>query len=251
MTLPFPGWEIPTSWPQLSDADVHIWLIALKSPHPPLPMLRALLDADEHRRADQFRSLRDSARFVVAHAALRSILARYLSLEPEAVRFARHGSAKPALDPRMGAELRFNFTHSHDLALCALSRSREVGIDLEQIQPDVSYEAIATTFFSNREQHALASLPPTQRSRGFYHCWTRKEALVKALGVGLTLPLQGFDVTPLPGVPAALSESHFIMDGHANWSIRDIELNDRYVAALAVEGSGWRPRNWHWAWVSR
>ncbi|MCX7792272.1 MAG: 4'-phosphopantetheinyl transferase superfamily protein [Chloroflexaceae bacterium] len=251
MTMSFPGWETPASWPQLSDDDVHIWLITLTVPHPPLPMLWPLLDADEQRRANQFRSPRDGARFAVAHAALRAILAGYLSLEPAAVRFVRHGSAKPALDPGMSADLRFNFTHSHDLALCALSRNREVGIDIEQVQPQVPFEAIATTFFSDREQLALASLPPAQRSRGFYRCWTRKEAFVKALGVGLSLPLRSFDVTPLPGAPAALVDSPSLTDGHTIWTICDVPLSDGYVAALAVEGSACRLRHWRWGWASR
>ena len=191
----------------------------------------ALLDAAERARAARFRFERDRRRYVVRRGRLRTLLAGYLDHEPADVALTVDRFGKPAL--ATGA-LRFNLSHSHGLALYAIAFGIEVGCDLERRDPRLAGADVAARFFSPGEVRALRALAPARRTEGFFNCWTRKEAYVKARGCGLSLPLDGFDVSLAPGEPAAL------LRGCDGWSVAAFAPAPDYHAAVVAAGSDWR-----------
>lgn len=183
-------------------------------------LARCLCDA-ERRRAARFRLARDRRRFTVARARLRELLAERLRLAPQAVEFEYGRNGKPALAACCAqAGWRFNVSHCEDLALYAFAREREVGVDVEAVRPLPEADALAARCFSPGERRAYLGLEPRERPLGFLRCWTRKEAFVKALGEGLSMPLAELDVSlpppgwrfhsfsPLPGFIAAVATHH-------------------------------------------
>jgi len=201
---------------------VDVWRIAL-----PEVEDTTLLDEEERKRADSFRSAHDRRVFVGAHAALRRILARYVE---GPLCFATGSHGKPALSP---PQVRFNLAHSDELALLAVSPDREVGIDVEPVR---ELAADAARYFSPAEQKALGSLPERERPLAFFLAWTRKEAYIKARGRGLSLPLDSFDVELRPGVPAALLATRPDAEDVIRWRLHGLDVGPEYAAALAVEG---------------
>lgn len=144
------------------------------------------------------------------------------------------------MDPDLAPnDLRFNLTHSHGLALFALSQGRELGVDVERIRPEMAGEQIARRFFSASEVTALLALAPGLREEAFFHCWTRKEAYLKATGRGLTLALDSFDVSVVPDAPAALLATRHDLSEATRWSLQTLRLAPSYVGTLAVEGHDW------------
>jgi 4'-phosphopantetheinyl transferase len=241
------SWPSPPAHLMLSKNDVHVWRAALDRPAEDVRRLARTLSADERTRVGQFRFERDRRRFVVGRGVLRAILGRYLGIEPGLVQFGYHPEGKPYLPQDWGAGgLRFNLAHSHGLGLYALARDREVGIDLERCSPKIDCEPIAGQFFSPREVRALQALPARERIKAFYACWTRKEAYLKARGEGLSLPLDGFDVSLAPGEPAALLDVGGDALETSRWSLRELIVDPGYAAALAVEGQGGQLACWEW-----
>jgi 4'-phosphopantetheinyl transferase len=179
--------------------------------------LRALLSAAEQQRARRFRFERDRRRFIVARARLREELAARLGVRPEQIELEYGENGKPRL---AGRELHFSVSHCDDVALLAFSRHAEVGVDLEAIRPVREAGAIAAQFFSPAERVRFDALAPRHRLLGFLRLWTRKEAFVKALGFGFSLPLERLDLSraprgwrlhsflPLRGFIAALASPH-------------------------------------------
>jgi 4'-phosphopantetheinyl transferase len=225
----------------IADADVHVWVIALDGPAARPALLLTVLGADERERAGRFVFPRDRDRFVVAHAALRAILGEYLGVPPSAIRLETTARGKPLLaPPHDGTGLRFNLSHSAALALCAVTRGRGVGVDVEAVRPDFAGEDIARRFFSPAEVAALAAVAPGERALAFFRCWTRKEAYIKARGEGLALSLASFDVTLGPDEPPALLATRDDPAEASRWALVELGLPPGYVGALAVEGRGWR-----------
>ena len=182
--------------------------------------LRAHLSDAERRRTQRFRYARDRRRFIVARARLRELLAARLDVTPEAVELANGKNGKPELAQQYAdRRWRFNVSHCDDVAVYAFSRDGDVGIDIEAIRPIPEADNIAERFFSRREYAVYSALAPRDRPLGFLQCWTRKEALAKALGEGLSMPLDELDVSrasrwrlhsfsPLPGFIAAVACHH-------------------------------------------
>ncbi len=218
----------------LGESEVHVWCASLDRPSVPVEDLSRLLAPDEARRAGRFLSPEHRAHFVVARAGLRLLLGAYLSIPAEDVRFGYGAHGKPILDPL--CDLRFNVSHSHGLALYAFSRGREVGVDVEKVRSGVVAERIAERFFSAREIAELQALPREMHDEGFFNCWTRKEAYVKATGVGLSLPLDAFDVSLAPGEPAVLRATRHDPREAERWQLFALRPAPGYVGALAVEG---------------
>ncbi|HWI09093.1 MAG TPA: 4'-phosphopantetheinyl transferase superfamily protein [Solirubrobacteraceae bacterium] len=204
----------------------------------------ALLDDSERARAERFVRLEDHDRFVLAHAALRLLLARCLGVEPATVRYAQRAHGKPGLGADL-ARLEFNMSHSGRLGLLAVARDRPVGVDVEAVRGMADALSIADTQFSALEREALRALAPSERRPAFFRCWTRKEAVIKADGEGLGRPLSSFDVDLAPGSTAALTS----FDGRpaelAGWSLRDLAAPPGYVAAgAAAVDPGGAPARW-------
>ena len=193
----------------------------------------ALLDDEERARAQRFVRPPDRRRFVLAHAALRLLLARCLELRPALVRYENAVHGKPRLAPGLPS-LEFNLSHSGGLALIAVARDRAVGVDVEQVREITDAQSIAETHFSAAERALLRSLPPAERRDAFFRCWTRKEAVIKAIGEGLSRALGSFDVDLAPGSTSALTRLDGRPGNVAGWSLRDVAAPSGYVAAGAV-----------------
>lgn len=245
-----PQWQPATHPPPLTTDDVHVWRIALEVGDPLLARLRDTLADDERKRADRFHFEKDRRHFTAARGAMRILLAGYLTHRPEAVRFTYSNYGKPRLmDVDNPSDLRFNLSHSHGLALLAVTRGRDIGVDLERLRDmERDGESLAERFFSPREVGALRSLPPELRREAFFHCWTRKEAYIKAQGQGLGLPLDQFDVSLHPDEPAALLATLHDPPEVRRWSLRRLNPGEGHVGALAVEGHAWRL--WCGEWIA-
>jgi 4'-phosphopantetheinyl transferase len=224
---------------------VHVWRTSLDDLFPHVEGLAGTLSAEERQRAARFVVEHARLRFIVGRAILRDILSRYLYVAPTALRFEYGDEGKPALAGSDGS-LQFNVSHSGPLALYAVTRGRSVGVDVEKIRPIPDAERVAERFFSSTERAALRALPEEQRLDAFYACWTRKEALVKALGGGLSIPLDAFDVSVEPERPARLLGYRIESGERRSWSLRTLHPGDGFMAAVCVERRDWRLARWEW-----
>jgi 4'-phosphopantetheinyl transferase len=218
--------------PALPVNEVRVWRAALDLGSGEVETLKKTLAPDERAQAARFHFPRDRKRFIARRGLLRQILACYLGRPPDTLRFGRGPAGKLFLLGNSRAQdLHFNLARSHGLALYALARNREVGVDVERIEPDLADQEVAGRFFSPREFLAFRALPASLRVEAFFNCWTRKEAYLKARGEGLFAPLDTFDVSLAPGQPAAL-----LNGGDGRWSLHAFIPAPGYAAALAVEG---------------
>lgn len=213
-------------------------------------MIQALSDIlapDESLRAGRFHFQKDRERFVVARGALRHILSGYLKTLPEQIHFSYNQYGKPALSEDGSRNLlSFNVAHSHEVALYAVARGREVGLDVELVREDFACREIAKRFFSAREVAALRTVPKEQQAMAFFNCWTRKEAYIKARGEGLSHPLDRFTVSLVPGETASLLSTDDDPQETSRWSLVELSPGAGYVAALALEGAATTLHCWQW-----
>lgn len=217
-------------WEPIGD-EIHVWHAALDCEEKVICRLQATLSLEEKARADRFHFANDRNRFVAARGLLRELLGRYLRRAPADLEFSygRHG--KPVLsgeNPSSG--LCFNVSHSAGLAVYAFARERNLGIDVEHVRPESAGEDIAQHYFSAREVNDLRTLPPEARAEGFFHCWTRKEAYLKATGMGLQIPLDSFSVSLLPEKPA-----EFLGGVDPRWHMAGYHPIEGYVAAVVYD----------------
>ncbi len=215
----------------LAPGEVRVWTVPLEGDAKPH---REVLDAEERARADRFHFDVHRERYTIAHAALRNILGRLVAEDPAGIRFRMSEYGKPFLPEH--AELHFNLSHSADLALVAATRVGPVGVDVEEIRALDDLMGLARRNFSPAELDALVALPAAERQAAFFSCWTRKEAFVKALGEGLSHPLDAFDVSLRPGEPARVLAVRG-EDAAEDWWLHDLRTRDGFAAAVAVAGS--------------
>lgn len=230
-------WCSPPECLNLGSDEVHVWRASLDLPLSHVQALEETLSTDEQIRAAQFRFPKDRTHFIVAHGLLRAILARYLDRDLRTVQFSYNQYGKPFFGGEVRSDaLSFNMTHSHGMALYAITRSSNIGIDLEQIDTNVAYDQIAERYFSPYEVRMIRAVPKQIQHEAFFCCWTRKEAYLKARGIGLSLALNEFDVSVTPGAPAELLSTREENQDIARWSLYDLFHGPGYVAAIAVEG---------------
>lgn len=238
-------WSTPTATTmQLAEGEVHLWRASLAQTPGALRGFHSTLAPDEAAKAARYHFQRDREHYIAARGVLRRLLGLYLARPPESLRFAYGAHGKPTLAGVHG--LHFNLSHSHELALYAFARGRELGVDLEHLRPDLAGEEIAARFFSAREVSMLGALPAESRTRGFFNCWTRKEAYIKARGEGLSHPLDAFDVSLAPGEPAALLGTRGDPHELTRWTLHAPDAGEDYAAALAVHGTNYTLRLWQW-----
>ena len=242
-------WGDPPLEVTLSPDEVHIWCVALEQRLSRVQSLAYTLSIEEKQRADRFHFERDRRRYIVSQGYLRTILGRYVGIAPEQVAFRYGVRGKPALKnlanmPPASGNVRFNASHSHELALYAIGRDREVGIDVEYIRPIPDAEQIVERYFARQECAEFQSLPEAQRVEAFFSCWTRKEAFLKARGEGLYRPLHQFAVSLTPQEPARLLSFEEDSQELARWSLQALVPAAGYVATVAVEGHAWRLSCW-------
>lgn len=203
----------------------------------------ALLDDEERARSTRFVRPPDRRRFVLAHAALRLLLARCLDTHPTAVRYENGVHGKPRLGPGLPS-LEFNLSHSGGLGVLAVARDRSVGVDVEQLRDVPDALSIADTQFSAAEREVLRSLPPAEQRAAFFRCWTRKEAVIKAVGEGLGRALDSFEVDLAPGSMSALKRFGGRPGEESGLSLRDLPAPPGHAAAGAVAATGSAPVQW-------
>ncbi len=231
----------PAAAPGLKE--IHLWAAGLELPDERVEDLRRLLTAAEIARADRFHFDRHRRRFIVRRGVLRRLLAEYLGRQPEELRFEEGDKGKPFVpqaDTEPAARLHFNLSDSKELAVYAFTRGAELGVDVEILRPMPDAQGIAEHFFSAEEQDRLRRVPPERKARAFFNCWTRKEAYIKAIGEGLSEPLDRFSVTLLPEEPARFVHLGGDAGRAARWTLRHLVPEAGAVGALAFEGEGWR-----------
>lgn len=226
--------------------EVQVWLADLALPAERLAALAATLTVDEQERAARYRFPEHRDRYIAGRGLLRELLGAYLDRPAAALRFNQGAHGKPALcGVDAAAGLHFNLSHSGDRALYAVAR-RELGVDLECLDRTVTYAAIAERVCTPREWAVFQVQPLERLPETFFTCWTRKEAIAKALGGGLASGLRTLDVCFREDVQP---------DGRINlqdvqervWSVLDLPLEPGWAGALAVAGVDWRWRGWRWA----
>lgn len=222
----------------VSNTEIHIWRVALDRPASQIQNLAQTLSDSELQRAERFHFARDKNYFIVGRGALRTILSRYLKVAPNLVQFSYGPCGKPEIADNLDSTLCFNLSHSQGLALYAVTRSRKIGVDIEQIRPVPNMESIAERFFSQQENAAFKAVSAEQKLAAFFNCWTRKEAYIKAIGDGLSFPLDRFSVSLTPGEPAQLLNVEGDSTAPSLWYLKALVPAPNYVAAIAVEGLG-------------
>jgi len=230
------NWATPHEPLFLCRNEVHVWWLTLDEYAVYLERFLERLSAEELERAGRYYNQKDRDHFVIARGITRTLLGGYLTLAPKEVQFRYNSFGKPAI-ANQNKDLRFNLSHSHGLALLAVTREREVGVDIEYQCIETPTEDIAKRFFSAVEVMSLAALPKDMQLEGFFKCWTRKEAFIKAIGEGLSFPLDQFSVSFHPSELPKLRHVAGNSQETNRWSFWDVSPNSEYAAALVVEGT--------------
>jgi 4'-phosphopantetheinyl transferase len=230
---------------KLVTGEAHLWWIPLTAPAREIELHRRVLPSDESERAGRFYFEEHRLKIIIAHGALRRILSSYIHLPPRELKFTYGPKGKPELSAGQNPDLvTFNLSHSGDLALLAVARNQVLGADVEFIKPDFGGMEIAERFFSASEVQTLFALDASEQNAAFFSCWTRKEAFIKAVGEGLSLPLDSFDVAFAPGVKPALTRVEGSPGETSRWRMYDIPADPQYKAALVIEGQEHRLSYW-------
>jgi 4'-phosphopantetheinyl transferase len=217
---------------------VHIWRAPLDLTPEAVSTLASSLSEEEHERADSLRGVTNRDRFIARRAWVRHILGEYLNAEPSALKFRAGAYGKPLLDSPEAPWLRFSASSSAGVAVIAVATAAEVGVDIERAQKDFPVEAVARQAFSVAERRALENLSGDAQADEFFALWTRKEAYLKGVGVGLRQPEPDVEAgASEPQAGEAIGGKH-IMDGKADWSLANFAAGAGYVAAVALEGRG-------------
>jgi 4'-phosphopantetheinyl transferase len=255
----------------VSDA-VHIWQVSTDQSPSIVEYYRGFLSEDEKEQAARFRFPEHRRRFILTHAVLRDILAGCLSVknekvEPGDILFRIGTFGKPEIcgiggpryqtnDNRRSVDLpikgvHFNTSSTQDLAIIAVTKNRQVGVDVEWIRPVSEMDEIISTRFSNFESSWLLTLPPEKRVVAFFECWCRKEAYLKAIGVGFSKPLNGFSVVSGSGEYLKFIDGETASPEAKRWRIATIDIGQQHCAALAVENDFQKIETFKWQFKDR
>ena len=240
-------WNYSSNGMDLSNDDLHVWRASLDQDRTTILKLSALLALDEHQRAEKYLRSIDRDRFIIARGVLRKIISAYLHIAPCEVRFVYNEYGKPFLSPDQNHRaLSFNLSHSNSLALYAVACARCVGIDIEYMREDFATLEVAERFFSKDEFETLKAAPAEQRTRAFFNCWSRKESYIKAIGMGVSYPLDGFTVSLASNVMPALLKVDTDATEAARWKMYELDVAEGYAAALIVENPPVSLRRFQW-----
>lgn len=215
---------------------VHIWHLDLDAVPEALARWRRTLSKAECARADRFYREEHQNRFIAGRGQLRALLGHYVALPPGELSFVYNAEGKPRLSEALNPQgLTFNLSHSGAYGVCAVARDRAVGVDIEYCRPNRDIVPIARRFFSPLEVSELLSLPEERQTAGFYQCWTSKEALIKAWGIGLKAPLDAFTVRVTPGETGLVALGLPAYEG-GDWQIYGLSAPADTAASLATAG---------------
>lgn len=231
---PATEWILPVAAPLLGPAEAHVWKAQLPAPGEEATEGIHLLDVGERDRADRFHFAEHRRQYIFSHVVLRTVLAHYAGLPPAQLRFATKAAGKPVLDGVNARGLEFNLSHSGRMTLVAVSGSSAVGVDVEEWSANVEVDDLAKHFFSTGECLALGQLSHEAGRRAFFACWSRKEAYIKATGLGVTAGLDYFDVVVDPAGPARLLADRRHPAATRSWQLTDLDVGAGFAAAIAT-----------------
>jgi 4'-phosphopantetheinyl transferase len=241
------NWNHPPADIDPGEGEAHVWRASLDQYARVIANLSGLLSQDENQRAERFHRPTDHRRFIAGRGILRKIISAYLALAPDEVQFVYNEYGKPFIsaDQNRGA-LSFNLSHSNGMALYAVARGRRVGIDIEHMREDFATLEIAERFFSKDEVEALKVAPIDRKTEAFFNCWSRKESYIKAIGMGVSYPLDGFTVSLAPDVAPALLKVDADATEAARWKMYELDAAEGYSAVLIVENPPVFLRRFQW-----
>ncbi len=229
----------------LREKEIHTWRLSLSSLASFEDSSSQILSEDEKVRAAKYRFAKDRSRFLLGRTTLRIMLGNYLGQSPEQIRFAVSRFGKLSLQiPRDEFDLRFNVSHSGDVILLAFALRAELGIDVEEIRPMSDRDAVAKRCLSPQQFQEFRQGVFGDKQLAFFRFWTRKEALIKALGTGLSQPLTEFDVTLDPAFPPALTRASADFGDLNDWTLHELDTPVGYQAALAIHDKAYSLKSW-------
>ena len=223
---------------RMRPGEIHVWRQSTGVADQELAFLWDLLSVEERVRAERYKFEVSRRTFIVCRGMLRVLLGCYLEALPKKLQFAYGKYGRPEL-ARSDAQIDLdcNVSHTDDFALLAFAHSRKIGVDIEKVRQDFDTLEISERFFSEYERTKLRALPAEERYESFFRCWTRKESFIKALGEGLTHPLDSFDVSITKEGPPLLLETRPNGEEASLWRLWDVKVPAGYVAALAATNS--------------
>lgn len=238
--IDFAARDLPGDSIRLESGEVHLWLTSTLMDENRLKLIESFLLDEEIARANRFHFDRDRRQFVIARGLLRMFLESYsgVSYKRQTVfQKGQHGKPYAA-----NSEVMFNVAHTGNYVLIGFSRGVDLGVDIEMMEPQRDFLAIAERYFSTAEQSALRELEDSDVATGFYNAWTRKEAFLKAVGVGLSDHLHGFDVSLSPYEEARIVSIRPIDpawkgETASQWSLFALDAAPDVAGALAQKGA--------------
>lgn len=229
-------WQVPQHKNiELKDKEAHVWLVNKSAHIKNFNIYWTLLNKEEQEKANAFRFKKDKDCYVIARGVLRILLGNYLGKSPNTIVFQYLINSKPSVVNDKNLE--FNISHSEDCILMAFLQDFVVGIDVEYTKRPVELENIARSFFSEEEVKELFTLDKSYHLQAFYNCWTRKEAFIKALGDGLSFPLDKFVVSLSSAKEASLLETKWDKEEKEKWILNAIKVQENYIGAIAIKGN--------------
>lgn len=233
--------------PLLGPDDIHLWVASMLLPETRVAELARLLDPDEATRAARFRFDIHRRRFTVGRGFQRRVLGAYLGRSPASLVYEHGPKDKPYLAPgQSSSPLYFNLSNSEELAILGITRRCEIGVDVEHLRELSDLEALAERFFSPSESRVLLPLPAELHIEAFFNCWTRKEAYLKAVGTGLSAPLDRFDVNLVPGEEPRMLALEGDTERASRWSLLHLVPASGYLGAIAIEAADMTLSTWSW-----
>ena len=200
-----------------------------------LAAYRQLMSADERLREKRFRFEKDRHTYVVTRALIRTVLSKYSSTDPGDWQFEENRYGRPELSRKSNAPLiRFNLSHTSGVVACIVALERDVGIDVEDITRRTETIELADRFFSLEEAAALRGLRREDQTERFFSYWTLKESYIKAIGTGLSMPLDSFSFHLEQGYPIRISFAPEISDDPATWQFAQFRLNSHHILAASI-----------------
>jgi len=236
-------WQKTPDTLSLSNNHVDIWLCDLKLLSDDINYFYSILSEDECLRADKLKVEEKKQQYIIARGCLRQRLSLLTNIEPEDFVFKTLEHGKPVLncDDRF-VDITFNISHSHDLALIAISQKQNIGIDIEKINHESDHQALVTRFFSETEQSEFQTIEEINKAKAFCACWTRKEAFIKAIGDGITYGLDTFDVTVDPDIQTPNIKLH--KPASKTWSAQNLSVGNDYMGCLVSDAPNANIRYW-------
>jgi len=228
------NWEKPTTNYSIDNNKIYVWLVNLKLESNTIKNIIHSLSNEEINRANKFYFEKDKYSFIGSHVILRQILSKYIDIPTKKIIFDNNKYGKPFVKNSIHENFQFNLSHSENYALIGVTSYDEIGVDIEHIKDDFIIKDIANNYFSKGEIEELFSLPNDKQRTGFFNCWTRKEAYIKAEGKGLSIPLNSFDVT----LDYETKIKRIGIDNNPKkWELYNLSIDENYCAAIANYGS--------------